>query len=226
MGTTRVRWTIMVVVLLALILIPFAVWGEAMDQWVFSRLDVSGSPWLAVLVAGLLAGDVMLPVPSSVLSTASGALFGFVPGTLVSAAGMTIGCSFAYLLGAGLGRPAARRWVDVDGLGQVEGLWTRYGDGALVLARAVPVLAEASTVLAGVGRVPLGRFFVLVTLSNVGISLAYAAVGAYASDVESFLLAFAGAVILPGVAMAIARFGEPRTRASGATGAPPVRRPR
>ncbi len=214
MRATKVRWTIMVVVVLALILIPFAIWGQAMDQWVFTRLDVSASPWLAVLVGGLLAGDVILPVPSSVLSTASGALFGFVPGALVSAAGMTIGCGFAYALGASLGRPAARRWVNEDGLRQVEGLWSRYGDRALVLTRAVPVLAEASTLLAGVGRVPLGRFFALVTLSNVGISLAYAAVGAYAAGVQSFLLAFAGAVVLPGVLMAIPRFRAVRANVS------------
>ena len=70
------------------------------------------------------------------------------------------------------------------------------------------------TLLAGVGRVPLGRFFALVTLSNVGISLAYAAVGAYAAGVQSFLLAFAGAVVLPGVLMAIPRFRAVRANVS------------
>jgi hypothetical protein len=52
---------------------------------------------------------------------------------------------------------------------------------------------------------PAPRFFLLSTLANVGISLGYALVGAYASSANAFFVAFAGAMLLPGLAMLLAR---------------------
>ena len=52
---------------------------------------------------------------------------------------------------------------------------------------------------------PLKRFLSLVTLSNVGISLVYSAVGTYATDIASFLGALAAAVMLPALAAALFR---------------------
>jgi len=54
----------------------------------------------------------------------------------------------------------------------------KYGTSALIVSRAVPVLAEASVVCAGVTRMPLSRFLIVTTLSNMAISAAYAAIGA------------------------------------------------
>jgi len=41
----------------------------------------------------------------------------------------------------------------------------------------------------------------LTALSNLGISAVYAAVGAFSSNVNSFLLAFFGAILAPAAAM-------------------------
>ena len=85
----------------------------------------------------------------------------------------------------------------------LEKLQNKYGDWIIILSRAVPVLAEASILTAGIGRMRFKRFILLVLLSNLGISIAYSFIGAYSGYINSFLLAFAGAIILPGAAMAI-----------------------
>jgi membrane protein DedA with SNARE-associated domain len=72
-----------------------------------------------------------------------------------------------------------------------------------VWARAIPVLAETSAVLAGMGSMKFGRFILLTGLSNLGISLVYAWVGAFAATVQSFLFALAGAILLPLAAMMV-----------------------
>jgi membrane protein DedA with SNARE-associated domain len=100
---------------------------------------------------------------------------------------------------------AERRFVGSEAIGRAEQFAARYGDYGLVLCRPVPVLAEASVILAGVVGAPRRRFFVLTSWSNLGIAMVYAAVGAFAMEVESFLLAFAAALALPAVAMLIAR---------------------
>jgi uncharacterized membrane protein YdjX (TVP38/TMEM64 family) len=67
------------------------------------------------------------------------------------------------------------------------------------------MLAEASVLFAGISGMPLAQYLLLSTLSNLGISAAYAAVGALSATVNSFLLAFAGSILLPLVAMLLVR---------------------
>jgi membrane protein DedA with SNARE-associated domain len=75
----------------------------------------------------------------------------------------------------------------------------------IVITRPVPVLAEASVLFAGMSRMPTGQFMLLTMLSNLGISAVYAAVGAFSANANSFLLAFAGSILIPLVAMLAAK---------------------
>ena len=72
----------------------------------------------------------------------------------------------------------------------------------------MPVLAEASLVLAGAGRMPLRSFVTVTALANLGISATYAAVGASAARFTSSLLLLAGMVLLPGLALLLVRLPE------------------
>jgi membrane protein DedA with SNARE-associated domain len=124
---------------------------------------------------------------------------------------MTIGCLIGYAVGR-RSTPLARRLVGPDGLDRAARLADRYGPWAVVLCRPIPVLAEATVVFAGLVRAPLRRFVVLTGWSNLGIAVGYAAIGAFSMRVESFLLAFIGAIALPGLALLVAKLvgGVPR----------------
>jgi membrane protein DedA with SNARE-associated domain len=87
-----------------------------------------------------------------------------------------------------------------------------YGDLALVLCRPVPVLAEASVVFAGIVRAPFPRFAWLTAMSNLGIAAGYSAFGAFSMRIDSFLVAFIGALLLPGIALGLSRITFGRTR--------------
>ena len=67
------------------------------------------------------------------------------------------------------------------------------------------VLAEVSVIFAGLVRAPFGRFLRLTACSNLGIALGYAAVGAFSMRIDSFLIAFLGALVIPGLAIAASR---------------------
>jgi uncharacterized membrane protein YdjX (TVP38/TMEM64 family) len=162
-----------------------------------------GDAVMALVLGALLASDVLLPIPSSLLSTAAGGLYGFWPGALLSAAGMTISCVFGYWLGASAGRHAAFRLVGNHQLARLEEMSQRCGDWMIVVARSIPVLAEASTFFAGISRMPRGRFALLSVCSNLGISLVYAAIGAHAVHLNSFMWALAGAILVPAIVILI-----------------------
>jgi len=177
-------------------------------------LGTSGTPWMerlvespasrtatAAAVVGLLAADIVLPVPSSVVSTVAGNQLGFVPATLASWTGMTLGCVVAFGLARRLGRPLAARWAGPAEIARIDRLARRYGPIVLVLARGVPVLAEASVLWLGTTGLPWGWFLVIVALGNLGLSAGYAALG------ESIALsgAVAASLALPLLAGLLAR---------------------
>jgi uncharacterized membrane protein YdjX (TVP38/TMEM64 family) len=216
------RWFWLVLAVVALILVPFFLF-ESYFEALGERIAGGEIPtaWAVAITGGLLAFDVVLPVPSSIVSAAAGVLLGFWLGTLVIWAGMTVSCLIAYVIGARSSR-LARRIVGEDGLVRARALAAQYGDLAIVLCRPVPVVAEASVIFAGVMHVPATRFLAVCAAANLGIAMGYAAIGAYSMRVDSFLLAFLGAMALPAVAWLAGRRWLSKDKgtdgAAGATG--------
>ncbi|WP_424356230.1 TVP38/TMEM64 family protein [Methanobacterium sp. MBAC-LM] len=199
-----IKWILLTFIILTLLLIPFVLFGDSLDNWTNSFFQSESSKLIASLVIGfLLSIDIIAPVPSSILSTAGGYFLGFIGGTLISLVGMTISCLIGYWIGAKLGRAAALRFVDTKEISGFESLQKKYGDWIIIISRSIPLLAETSVLFAGIGRMKFNRFIFMVTISNLGISMVYAAVGAYSAHINSFLFAFAAAIIFPGVMIVI-----------------------
>ena len=199
------RWVVIAAILLALILVPFVLLEDQFNALADSVVRGDVSPWYsATAIAALLTSDVFLPIPSSILAAASGVVLGLVWGAVTVWVGMTAACLLGYAFGA-RAAVAARRFVGDPGMTRASNLAARYGDYALVLCRPIPVLAEASVIFAGIVRRPFNRFLNLTILSNAGIALGYASIGAFSMRVDSFLLAFLGAMVVPGLAMLAGR---------------------
>jgi uncharacterized membrane protein YdjX (TVP38/TMEM64 family) len=199
-------WLAFAGLLLALVLVPFFLFGGAIEELAHRFLEARPPVWqVALLLGGLLAGDVALPVPSSLVGTAAGSLLGFGLGTATAWAGMMVGCGLGYLLGARAGAPTLRRMAGEAELARVAQAAERHGPWFLLVFRAVPVLAEVSVVFSGTSRMSPRVFFTVCALANLGVSLTYSAVGAFAAGAGSFLLFFAGMVLVPGLALALVR---------------------
>ena len=201
-----VRWILLSLIALAAILVPFLLYEDTITTWVKASVHEEQSRgYIAGAICALLASDVLLPIPSSLVATASGYLLGVGPGAAVSWAGMTAGGLIGYLLGSRPARHFTRRFVGDAELARASSVFERWGEWAIVVCRSVPVLAEASVVFAGVAGMPLPKFLLLSGLSNLAIALAYASVGSFALRANSFLMAFTGAIVLPAIAMALLR---------------------
>lgn len=202
------RWALLWVILIGLVLLPFLLFEEEFNAFAAQVTRTGTSRGIvAAAVFGLLALDVFLPVPSSIVSTAAGVFLGFAAGAAVVWTGMMVGCVLGYAVGA-KGSGVARALVGEDGLHRASGLAAKYGDLTIVICRPVPVLAEATVVFAGLVRAPRARFLRLAAFSNLGIALGYSAFGAFTPRQDSplsFVFAFLGALLLPGVFMLIAR---------------------
>ena len=199
------RWAALWALLAGFVLVPFFLFEPQINA-LAAQITAGGVPrsLAAAGIFALLALDIFLPVPSSVVATAAGVLLGFGEGAAVVWGGMMAGCAVGYAVG--VRAAGAARWiVGPDSLARAEALVARYGDLAIVLCRPVPVLAEASVVFAGIVRQPAARVAWLTALSNLGIAAGYAAFGAYSMRLDSFVVAFVGALLVPGIGLALSK---------------------
>lgn len=205
LGRTVAGWTVLAGLLLAAILVPFFLWEDRLGAITASFLQGPHSRWLlSVALMGLLAADIVLPVPASLVNMTAGSVLGPWGGTAVSWAGLMVSAVAGYFIGRGASGTVLRRLVGSNE-GRVARALASHGHWGLVVCRGVPVLAEASVVLAGFNHMPLRRFLAVCALSNLGIAATYSALGAHAVDTGSFLLAFVGALCVPALGLFLTR---------------------
>ena len=201
---------LMCVVLLVPVL-PFLLFGGRFEDWLQSWADDPPSvAATAAVVVGLLATDILLPIPSSVISTFSGWQLGWFLGTVTTWLGMNAGAAVGFALARRWGEPFAAWFSKPDDLECMRQLSEQYGPLVLVLARAVPVFAEASVLIVGIHRLSWRRFLPAVALSNLGISVAYAAFGDIAKEHQWLPLALGVSVAIPVLVAAAAQRWLPR----------------
>jgi len=199
------RWTILVGILAVFLAVPFYFLESPLNSSL-SALSSAELPSAvtALAIVGALALDVFLPVPSSLVSTMSGVLFGFFWGTLFCWIGMSLGCLVGYWFGATGGTQIARVIAGENELSKVRAVVAGVGLTTVVVTRPIPVLAEAVTIAAGTVGYPIRKFMLAAGLANLGVSMVYAAIGNFAFEANSFALAFAGAIGVPAAGWAIA----------------------
>jgi uncharacterized membrane protein YdjX (TVP38/TMEM64 family) len=204
------RGALVIAAVLLVPIVPFLLFG-GLEERVLGWIDEPAGSRTAVatLVVGMLASDILLPVPSSAVSTYSGAHLGWLAGTAASWLGMTCGATIGFALARTLGRPLAERLSKPTDLARIERLSRRFGTAVLIVTRPLPVLAEAAVLLLGVSRLSWRRFFVAVGLSNLGIAAAYAAFGQFALERGSLAAALVASIVLPVVAMFVVRWFVP-----------------
>lgn len=152
---------------------------------------------LSLLLVTLLALDVLLPVPSSLVALLAVAALGAIGGYLVIFIGLCLGASLGYWLGAGYFRLLSN-WLGLRSW-QPGQLAYRLSTLSLVCLRGVPVLAETSVLAAGMQRYPLRQFLLVTTLANAGLALAYAGLGSLLVEQNALLATLLASMVLPGL---------------------------
>jgi uncharacterized membrane protein YdjX (TVP38/TMEM64 family) len=163
-----------------------------------------GGLWAAALGVGLLIADVLLPVPSSLVMVAHGALFGVAIGTLLSLLGSTGAAVFGFWIGRRGGK-WLERLVPLDERERANRLLERWGLLAVVVTRPIPLLAETVAIMAGAS--PLG--WLGTTLAALAGSLPpallYALTGASAGRFQNTTLMFLFVMVITGIIWMLGR---------------------
>ena len=174
-----------------------------------SRWLERGGVWAALLGVGLLTADIVLPVPSSLVMIAHGALFGVVIGSLLS----LIGSVGAALAGFAIGRrggPVLERLVTGEERARVDRLLMRWGALAIVVSRPVPLLAETVAIMAGASPMSWKRAILASIAGSFPPAVLYALTGSVAASFESGALMFGFVLLVSGSFWLLSRWVEPR----------------
>lgn len=160
-----VRGLLIIAAAVCVPLVPFFIIGEMPgERWLSATDEHAGL--FALAGAGLLAIDIFLPVPSSIVGTMLGARLGLLPGFAATFAGLMTGQVLAY---AGSRRLLRREQSDLPAAPTLM---------AIFLSRPVPVLAEAMALAAGASNLRWSEFLLACGTGNLIYALALALNGA------------------------------------------------
>lgn len=185
--------------LAALVLGSWLIWGGGWsDQFTLAgsvQWLESNGPWAWLMGILLLMGDLVLPIPGTVVISALGYLYG----TLIGGAIATVGLMASGLLGYGLGRlftPAlAQRWLGQRDYALGKRIFENGGGWAVALSKAVPILPEVIACTAGLLRMPFARFVVSLACGSLPMGFLFAAIGKAGHDTPGISIALS--LILP-----------------------------
>ena len=203
-GTGSVKRLLMLIVALAACVIASKV---LLEDILHFDLAPAAAEWIARAGTGsaaaivmLLAIDIFLPVPSSVVMVLSGAVFGPFWGSILSLTGSIAGEWLGFELARRYGRRFSARVVGDQEVDTLSRLFARHGAAAVVVTRALPVAMETMSVVAGLsgmGRVP---FLLASIVGTAPVVVAYAYAGAMSRETGSLVPAIVMLIAVAGAA--------------------------
>lgn len=171
--------------------------GLSIDAIAQQWITPAGTGSAAVMI-GLLAADLFLPIPSSLIMVLSGAAFGVVGGSALSLVGSVGGEWLGFELVRRYGTRASQRMVGEEELTRMRDVMDRHGAAAVVVTRALPVVMETMSVVAGLSHMSRWTFLASSLVGTVPVVVVYAYAGAVSREMSS---------VVPGVVMLIAVAG-------------------
>lgn len=180
MKTTTLKIGLFVGFVMALVIVPFLIFGERLEASVLPWLEARQEQTVLLTVAAvlLLAADSVAPVPATVVIMFLAWKAGWVAGIVGGTIGMCCGVLAASWLGrAAVGRIAPKFIPDAELARLRESLQRRL---VLTLAclRSVPVMAETSVIVAAATGVPVLRIFWATVVPNFVVAVVYSAAAA------------------------------------------------
>lgn len=204
------RYLLLMAALMAFFLILFLI-VEALGVPLLS----DPTPWMkhggvlaAVLGVGLLIADVLLPVPSSMVMVAHGALFGVVVGTLLSLLGSVGAALFGFAIGRRGGK-FLNRVVTPAEQSSANQLLARWGALAIIVTRPIPLLAETVAIMSGASSLGWGTVALASFAGSLPPALLYALTGAAVANFQNASLMFGVVLLVAGLFWLLGRLLEP-----------------
>ena len=196
-----------VLTLVAIVAAAIVVTKLVMENILGISLEDSATAWMneagagsALTVVLLLGIDIFLPVPSSLVMILSGAAFGVVWGSLLSLVGSVSGEWLGFELARRYGRGAAGWIVDREEMLGLERQFAQHGAAAVAITRALPIVMETMSVVAGLSSMRRSTFLLSSVAGTLPVVVIYAYAGAVSRRAGSLVPAIVILIVIAGAA--------------------------
>lgn len=151
-------------------------------QQILHDMRASSPIIITVVIAGLLFADLFIAVPTLTIAIVAGYLLGWMPGFFAVALGFYSAGIAGYTISRYYGRRLIRYiYRDENRLNEMHESFCRLGPLFLILCRAIPILPEVSSCMAGATKMPFVRYLLLYSIGSVP----YAMLATYAGSISS-----------------------------------------
>ena len=163
-------------------------------QW-FGNLDAVTASirgyglWGPIVLFILFVLQVFIAfIPGQALMVASGFVYGFTGGTLITWISLVVGGQAAFWLARYYGRPFAEKWVSAPVLDRWDKSSAGQGIGFYVITLVMPFFPnDAMCYVAGLGNMSPRRFLIANMIGRGIATLLTVIVGAYSKQIPSLL---------------------------------------
>jgi uncharacterized membrane protein YdjX (TVP38/TMEM64 family) len=117
-----------------------------------------------------------------------GTLYGSLLGGLIASVGSVLAGLTAYGLARVFGHRGIRLLADDEELARFRAFFDSWGTAGIIASRALPVVPEIMTLLAGAAKMHFGRFLLALVVGSLPVGLLMAWAGAAAGHSSTLLL--------------------------------------
>ena len=176
---SALRIVLLVLAVLAVLAVPAILFGDRFEEMLDGAKALefirAQGPWGAVVGVGLIVADLLIPLPSPAIMAALGLIYGPLLGGSIASLGSFLAALVGYTMCRAIG-PRAASWIaGPKQIERVSAFFERNGMWAIAVSRFIPAVPEVLACLAGLTRMPIGRFTVgnLIGSVLVGFLNAY-----------------------------------------------------
>lgn len=188
------RLILLTLALCVFFLLGWWAFGEGLEEaWDVEALAerfraARGWAWLAGIA--LLVADLLLPIPGTIVMSALGAVYGVWLGGFIAAAGSMLSGMFGYGVGRFFKEETAKRWLGERDFQKGKSLFRRGGAWVVAMSRALPIFPEVLACMAGLLRMPFGKFCLALACGSVPMGFLFGWIGALGTDYPGWGLGF------------------------------------
>lgn len=158
---------------------------EDVENWIAAHVNSDKSLFTYTLLSfGFLSLDTLLPVPSSLLMILNGKILGPFFGTLVSYLGSLLSSVFGFYLGRSA-NPYFDRFFSGQDKAFSNNFFRKFGNPAITISKALPVLSEAISFVAGTTAIAFKTFLLYSTVGHLVVAVIYAYLGSFSNSLNS-----------------------------------------
>lgn len=177
---------------LLILLVIFIVF-EQFDLPIFQEPNAlmrTQSVSVALIGIGLLVLDVLFPVPASLIMIASGTIFGFPIGTLLSLIGGVGAALISFMIGKRSRGWIISRFISPEQMAVANRMFAKWGMVAIIVTRPIPLLAETTAIVAGASHMNYKQMLIAALAGYLPVAALYALTGSMAVGFDSTVWSF------------------------------------